>query len=279
MNRTSSQTIAITLDPSDHRHAARFAASLRCHPRFDGRIYALEPDGGPEGKAVLSIPGPSQGVQALLDRVFDIHAVIGIDAILPTREEELLALAANADALTRLGIGTFLPTAAQLELTRRSRLDGLARDLGIRGPGGAVPNWSQVFLATVLGDGEGGLHGAVVRAVDDGYPRRATGSLLRTLGRFSAATWWRGPCELQLVRDLDGVFRLLGVSPGMPAWACRGDGRGYLWAWSTLARGGRFETQCEHPSPEVEVRRSASPRPRTLPLAAAKRRSARSASA
>jgi hypothetical protein len=270
---TNDPTIAITLDPGNPRHAARLAQALRTNPRFAGQVYALAPASAhtavPSG--TIAIPAAEHGADATLDRLLDLHSRLGLDAILPTHPAEIATLVEIAPALSNLGIGTFLPTAAQLELCHPSKLEDLARDLGIRGPGANSPHWSQVFLATVLADGEGGMHGAVIRQIDDGAARRARGSLQALIARFVAATWWCGPCELQLARDLDGVFRLLGVTPGLPDWAVRGDGRSYAWAWAMLARGSRFETHCALPRPKPGAR-TCSPRLRTIPPRSTTRR-------
>jgi carbamoyl-phosphate synthase large subunit len=37
---------------------------------------------------------------------------------------------------------------------------------------------------------------------------------------------WRGPCELEIIRGLDGVFYLIEINPRFPAWVRLAEGSG-----------------------------------------------------
>ncbi len=88
----------------------------------------------------------------------------------------------------------------------------------------AVPGDEVNVVA--LGDGEGGLVGAVAMKklliTDKGkgwagvtIRDQALMDLTRT---FMASTHWRGGCELELIRDHSGVYHLIEINPRFPAW-------------------------------------------------------------
>lgn len=85
----------------------------------------------------------------------------------------------------------------------------------------------EEFDLLALGDGQGGMMGScavrklVVSARGKGYAgitvedpdlRRAARRLIRELN-------WRGPLELEFLRDRQGVFHLIEINPRFPAWA------------------------------------------------------------
>ncbi|MDD5308443.1 MAG: ATP-grasp domain-containing protein [Deltaproteobacteria bacterium] len=98
-----------------------------------------------------------------------------------------------------------------------------------------------------LGDGRGGLVGAL--------PMRKTWLTDKGKGwagvairdpeleamavRFMAATRWRGPCELEVMRDRQDRYHLLEVNPRFPAWVylAAGAGLNLPWATALLATG------------------------------------------
>jgi carbamoyl-phosphate synthase large subunit len=77
-----------------------------------------------------------------------------------------------------------------------------------------------------LGDGRGGMLGAVVMkklALTDKGKGWAgitikDPALTELTARFMAATKWRGPCEVEVIRDPKGKYHLLEVNPRFPAW-------------------------------------------------------------
>ena len=88
----------------------------------------------------------------------------------------------------------------------------------------AVPGDEVNVVA--LGDGEGGLVGAVAMKkmliTDKGkgwagvtIRDEALMDLTRT---FMAATRWRGGCELELIRDRNDRYHLIEINPRFPAW-------------------------------------------------------------
>lgn len=77
-----------------------------------------------------------------------------------------------------------------------------------------------------VGDGEGGLVGAVpmkkMLITDKGKGWAGITvkdpDLLDLVRTFMNATRWRGPCELEVLRDRDGHYQLIEVNPRFPAW-------------------------------------------------------------
>ncbi|MCB9680074.1 MAG: ATP-grasp domain-containing protein [Alphaproteobacteria bacterium] len=283
--------------------------ALRASPEFDGRIVALAYDALEPGLYARDlvddaylVPYPSQGTEALLARLEHVHATVGLDVVIPTLDAELPAFIALQDRLAALGIATFLPTAAQLEVRSKARLVALAAQGGLPVPASRVVNdpaelyaihqhvpyplwvkgayygaerawtpdeavtaWHKVVATwglpvivqahvegeeidvNAVGDGRGGLVGAVPMAktllTDKGkgwagiaiQDRQA----LALAARFAEVTRWRGPFELELVRDRSGGYHLLEVNPRFPAWCflTAGAGMNLPWAVACLARG------------------------------------------
>jgi carbamoyl-phosphate synthase large subunit len=85
-----------------------------------------------------------------------------------------------------------------------------------------------------VGDGDGGMIGAVPmkKTVLTDKGKAWAGitigdpALLDIAARFFAATRWRGPCEIELLRDEAGEHQLLEVNPRFPAWCYLSAGAG-----------------------------------------------------
>lgn len=77
-----------------------------------------------------------------------------------------------------------------------------------------------------VGDGEGGLVGAVamkkLMLTDKGKGWAGVTikdeALIEHTRGFMAATGWRGPCELELIRDSRSSYHLIEINPRFPAW-------------------------------------------------------------
>jgi carbamoyl-phosphate synthase large subunit len=77
-----------------------------------------------------------------------------------------------------------------------------------------------------LGDGEGGLWGAVpmkkLMITDKGKGWAGITirdpALLAVAERFVEVTRWRGPFEVEVIRDRKGRYQLLEINPRLPAW-------------------------------------------------------------
>jgi len=110
----------------------------------------------------------------------------------------------------------------------------------------------EEFDVVALGDGEGGLVGAVpmrkMQLTDKG---KAWGGITISdpaLSTFVAEAMaklkWRGPCEMEVMKSQrDGAFYLLEINPRFPAWVYLsvGAGRNLPWAAVRLARGDKVE--------------------------------------
>lgn len=89
---------------------------------------------------------------------------------------------------------------------------------------------AQVFgeelNVVALGDGRGGMTGAVAMKklvlTDKGKGWAgitiSDPALMELSAKFFKATSWRGPCEIEVLRDAAGALHLLEINPRFPAW-------------------------------------------------------------
>ncbi|MEL6178617.1 MAG: biotin carboxylase, partial [Myxococcota bacterium] len=144
-------TIAVTgLNATDNPGpGVSVIRALREHPLLqECRIIGLAYDVLEAGiyrdgltDALFMLPYPSQGRDALLERLVYIHERLGgLDAIIPTLDAELPSFIDARETLAELGIGTFLPTAEQFELRSKARLGDLGQMTGISVPASRVVN-------------------------------------------------------------------------------------------------------------------------------------------
>lgn len=93
-----------------------------------------------------------------------------------------------------------------------------------------------------VGDGEGGLVGAVpmkkTYLTDKGKGWAGIAvkdpELIEMTRAFMAATHWRGPCEVEVLRDTEGDYHLLEVNPRFPAWTYLSAGAGMNLPWAVV---------------------------------------------
>ena len=105
----------------------------------------------------------------------------------------------------------------------------------------------EEFDVVAVGDGRGGLVGAVpmkkLSLTDKGKGWAGITvkdpALLDAAARFVAKTRWRGPCEVEVIKDRAGEIHLLEVNPRFPAWVYLSAGAGHNlpWAVACLAAG------------------------------------------
>jgi carbamoyl-phosphate synthase large subunit len=84
----------------------------------------------------------------------------------------------------------------------------------------------EEFNVVAVGDGEGGLVGCVAMKklliTDKGKGWAGVTvkdpALVELTAAFMRATRWRGPCEIELMRDPRGTFFLIEINPRFPAW-------------------------------------------------------------
>ncbi|MBK8999781.1 MAG: ATP-grasp domain-containing protein [Myxococcales bacterium] len=117
------------------------ARSLRDAAEFGGRLIGLGYDALDPGfyargllDAAAILPFPSAGREAVLAKLAEVKARLGLDVLIPTLDSELRALAALAPELERIGIATFSPRADSLEAASKAELPELARRAGFRVP-------------------------------------------------------------------------------------------------------------------------------------------------
>ena len=230
---------------------------------------------------VFLLPYPSQGVDALRNRLAYIRTRVPIDVIIPTLDSEMGAFVTLADELQKAGVFTFMPTQEQLDLRSKVELANLGEKAGLSVPktrvisdvkslyriheevpypffvkvpfygatlarslDEAIASFHKVaakwgvpiivqqsvtgeeFNVVAVGDGEGGLVGAVSMRktflTDKGKGWAgvviADPALEDAATRFMSASGWRGPCELEFIRTLQGDLHLLEINPRFPAW-------------------------------------------------------------
>ena len=139
-----SLTIAVTgLNATDNpAPGVGVIRSLRAEPSFGGRVVGLAYDALDSGlysreiglDAGFLIPYPSQGVEALRERLRAVHARTPLDVIIPTLDSELPAFIALEPELRSWGVHMFLPTRDQLELRSKARLGELGQRAGLEVP-------------------------------------------------------------------------------------------------------------------------------------------------
>lgn len=136
-------TIAVTgMNATDNpAPGVAVARSLRHESGFRGRIIglgydALDPgfyaEGLLDGGAIL--PYPSAGREAMIGALSHVKSELGIDALIPTLDSEMRAVASAEADLEALGIRTFVPTMDSLERASKARLHELARAPGVQVP-------------------------------------------------------------------------------------------------------------------------------------------------
>ena len=90
------------------------------------------------------------------------------------------------------------------------------------------------YDVVAVGDGEGGLIGAVpmkktfITDKGKGWAGIAIKdpTILELTERFMKTIKWRGPCEVEVMKDNDGHYHLLEVNPRFPAWVYLSAGAG-----------------------------------------------------
>lgn len=136
-------TVAITgMNATDNpAPGVAVARSLRAEAEFGGRLVGLgydplDPGFYAEGllDAAAILPFPSAGRGAVLDRLLQVKARVGLDVLVPTLDSELRAVAALAPQLARAGIATFSPRAESLEAASKAELAALGRRAGFQVP-------------------------------------------------------------------------------------------------------------------------------------------------
>lgn len=179
----------------------------------------------------------------------------GIATVLPTREQLDVRSKANLGALGRqadIGVPRTIVLVGAHELTRIH--EQLPYPFWVKGVfygatlvtcveeavavfQRAAAQWGLPVIAqaavqgeernvVALGDGRGGMLGAVVMkklALTDKGKGWAgitikDPTLTELTARFMASTKWRGPCEVEVIRDPKGKYHLLEVNPRFPAW-------------------------------------------------------------
>ncbi|MCP4290535.1 MAG: biotin carboxylase [bacterium] len=271
------------------------ARSLRNDSAFTGRIIGLAYDALDPGvyaglfDAIYLIPYPSEGQEALGNRLAYIVEQTGMNVCIPTLDSELPGFIALEKKLQELKVATFMPTSDQFAMRSKERLDELGNaasvstpdqvvitsadelynihtriafplvvkgifygaeichtlDQAVKAFNNVVARWGvpvivQEFLdgtefdVVAVGDGEGGLIGAVpmkkMQLTDKGKGWSgvvvSSEELAKMTTAFMKATRWRGPCELEIMETTDGRYLLLEVNPRFPAWCYLAYGAG-----------------------------------------------------
>ena len=130
-------TIAVTgLNANDNPGpGVAVLRALRASPDFQGKLIGLTYDTLDPGlyardlqlDASYLIPYPSQGAEALLERLLYVHERTPIDVIIPNLDAELPAFISLQDELLGRGIHMFLPTREQFDQRTKVKLPELAR--------------------------------------------------------------------------------------------------------------------------------------------------------
>lgn len=322
-------TIAVTgLNATDNPGpGVAVLRALRAAPQFHGRLVGLAYDSLDPGvyhrelglTGAFLIPYPSQGLEAVRERLFEIHREVPFDVLIPTLDSELPSMIALEPELKARGVHLYVPTREQFDLRSKARLAELGERAGLEVPetrvlsdvrelyevheaipypfmvkgvfygasransvDEAVHAWHQTvarwglpvivqkhyvgeeYDIVAVGDGQGGLVGAVpmkkMFLTDKGKGWAGVAvkdpSLIEMTERFMAASKWRGPCEVEVLRTHEGRSLLLEVNPRFPAWTylSAGAGQNLPWAVARLALGERVEPMREFRAGTMFVR-------------------------
>jgi carbamoyl-phosphate synthase large subunit len=107
------------------------------NPRIIGLAYEnLEPGAYMHDLVdkTYKVPYPSDGVEALLDRIMFIHDKEKIDVLIPNFDSELFTFMKLVDLLKSKGIHTFLPTIKQFEERHKFNLPAFGKRYGVKVP-------------------------------------------------------------------------------------------------------------------------------------------------
>jgi len=300
--------------------------SLRHDPEFQGRVVGLAYDSLDPGiyaedivDDVFLIPYPSEGEEALWERLSYIRERTGMRVVIPTLDSELPSFMALEDRLRDAGVGTFTCTKAQYDLRAKDRLAEMGRAAGIPVPATKVISDAQSLFSiqeeipypfyvkglyygaklarsldeavaafhkivaewgvpviiqqavpgdeldvVAVGDGAGGLIGAVpmkkTYITDKGKGWAGVAirdpALLDMTRRFVEYSKWRGPCEVEVLRDPRGKYHLLEINPRFPAWTylSAGAGMNLPVAVTRLAAGEAVESMTDFEAGTMFVR-------------------------
>lgn len=137
-------TIAVTgLNATDNPGpGVSVIRALRAEARFKGEVIGLAYDTLDPGlynrelvlRASYLLPYPSQGIEAIRERIHYIHGRTPIDVLIPTLDSELPSMIDLEPELSELGIGMYLPNREQFELRSKVRLAELGRKAGVDVP-------------------------------------------------------------------------------------------------------------------------------------------------
>ncbi|KAB2879459.1 ATP-grasp domain-containing protein [bacterium] len=80
------------------------------------------------------VPYPSDGIEAVIERIGHIQAIEKVDVLIPNFDSELHAFMKSAPKLKSIGISTFLPTRKQFEERQKSNLPEFGRKYDVKVP-------------------------------------------------------------------------------------------------------------------------------------------------
>jgi carbamoyl-phosphate synthase large subunit len=285
-------TVAITginAKPDNPGPGLAVARCIKESPEFHGKIVGLGYDALDPGLYLKQycdsghlLPYPSSGDEALINSLKALNDQEKIDVLIPCLDAELPGLVRLRPLIEEMGIHMFLPTAEQLRLRNKDRLEELAQLAGIECPeikavthagffykcqeeGWSYPlvvkglfydakivhnadeaaeafraiaaEWGYPVLVqrlvkgeeynlTAVGDGRGNMLGEVMMkkmaVTDKGKAWSGVSIFDQALHDASAslvkAIQWRGPLEVEVMRDRHGKYQLIEINPRFPAW-------------------------------------------------------------
>ena len=106
-------------------------------PRIIGLAYEnLEPGAYMHNlvNKTYKVPYPSNGVDALIERIRYINDIEKIDVLIPNFDSELFTFIKSADILKTMRIATFLPTLKQFEERHKSNLPKFGKKYNVKVP-------------------------------------------------------------------------------------------------------------------------------------------------
>ena len=155
MNKTKITLAATGLNNTDNPGPGiPVIRAIRESKEFDVRVIGLAYETLEPGiymkdlvDKVYMVPYPSEGSEALIERIAYINSIESIDVLIPNFDAELYTFMKSAFTLKKNGIHTFLPTIEQFEERHKSNLPEFGKKYNLK-----VPKSISLLKHSEIGD-------------------------------------------------------------------------------------------------------------------------------
>ena len=173
---------------------------------YDAQESGIYADDKPD--IVHTIPYPSSGKQALLDRIETILEISSFDILLPTLDAEIEPLIKMNDALIEMGITTIIPSLDSFQKRTKANLTELCKNADVRTPKTLT---AQSASSAIEAAKEIGFPAFIKGPYYDAYRVYGSSDIIARANALLAE--WGGPLLLQ-EEKLGSEFNIIGVGDG-----------------------------------------------------------------